>query len=81
MKNLKRLALSFALMSALSATGFAGETASPPCVPGEVQSPPCIAQSVNDESAVLGETNSPPAEPMIDVTDITEAVLWALSLF
>jgi hypothetical protein len=81
MKNLKRLALSLTLMSALSVTAFAGETSSPPCVPGEIQSPPCVAQSVNDESAALGETNSPPAEPMVDVTDITEAVMWALLLF
>lgn len=81
MKHLKRLALSFILTSALSIAGFAGETASPPCVPGEVQSPPCVAQSVNDASAVPGETHSPPALPVVDMTDISEAVFWALLLF
>jgi hypothetical protein len=80
MKHLKTLALSFTLILALSVTGFAGETASPPCNPGETASPPCVVQSVEEESA-LGETNSPPAEPLVDVTYITEALLWSLLLF
>ena len=56
MKKLKRLALSLTLMSVLAAAAFAGETNAPPCAPGETQSPPCAAQSVNDDSAVPGET-------------------------
>ena len=81
MKNLRKLGLSFTLIAVLSTAGFADETPSPPCVPGETLAPPCAAQSVNDDSAVLGETSGPPAPPTVDVTDITEAVLWALSLF
>jgi hypothetical protein len=30
---------------------------------------------------VPGETLAPPALPVVEVTDITEAVMWALSLF
>jgi hypothetical protein len=81
MKHLKRLALSFVLMSVLSVAAFAGETPSPPCAPGETTSPPCAVQSVNEDSAVPGETHGPPALPAVDMTDISEAVLWALLLF
>ncbi len=81
MRNLRKLGLSFTLIAVLSTVVFAGETPSPPCVPGETLAPPCPAQSVNDDSLDLGGTVTPPAEPMVDVTDITEAVLWALSLF
>ena len=31
--------------------------------------------------AVPGQTCTPPALPVVDVTDIAETVLWALSLF
>lgn len=79
MKNLRKLGLSFTLIAVLSTAVFAGETLAPPCVPGETLAPPCAAQS--DDSAVPGETHSPPAAPVVDVTDISEAVLWALSLF
>jgi hypothetical protein len=81
MNKLKRLAVSFTLTSVLAVAAFAGETSSPPCEPGQTNSPPCAAQSVSDDSADLGEIQSPPALPPVDVTDITEAVLWALSLF
>jgi hypothetical protein len=81
MEKLRRLALSLTLMSVLSASAVAGETNTPPCLPGEVQSPPCAAQSVNDGSADPGETLTQPALPVVDVTDMSEAVLWALSLF
>ena len=81
MKHLKRLALSFILMSALSVAAFAGETESPPCVRGETNSPPCPAQSVIEDPLVLDETNSPTPVTVVDVTDLTQAVLFALSLF
>jgi hypothetical protein len=81
MEKLKRLAVSIALVSVLAGAAFGGETNSPPCEPGQTGTPPCAAQSVNDDSADLGETLTPPAQSMVDVTDITEAVLWALSLF
>ena len=81
MKNLKRLGLSFTLTAVLSTAVFAGETNSPPCVPGETATPPCTVQPMTDDSADPGEIQSPPALRAGDVTDISEAVLWALSLF
>ena len=81
MKHVKRLALSFILMSALSVAAFAGETNSPPCVPGETAAPPCVAQPLNDDSADPGETLTPPALTAVDVTDIAETLLWSLLLF
>ncbi|MGZ5434437.1 MAG: hypothetical protein ACXWID_00750 [Pyrinomonadaceae bacterium] len=81
MKHLKRISLSLTLICALTAAVFAGETGTPPCAPGETGTPPCVAQSVNDDSADPNETLTPPALPAVDVTDITEVVMWALSLF
>lgn len=81
MNHLKRLGLIFTLMSVLAVAAFAGETPSPPCVPGETNTPPCAAQSVNDDPVIPGETAAPPALPAVDITDITGAVMWALSLF
>ena len=82
MTYLRRLSLSLTLICVLSAAAFAGETGTPPCVPGELLSPPCPAQSVNDGGSSLpGELLTPPAAPVVDVTDLTEAVMWALSLF
>jgi hypothetical protein len=68
-------------MSVLAVSAFGGETASPPCVPGETATPPCSSQSVNDDPLVPGETLTAPTLPTVDVTDITETVMWALSLF
>lgn len=79
MKHVKTLILAFALMFVLATSAFAGETNSPPCVPGETHSPPCPSQSVIEEPAIADETQTP--LPLVDATDITEAVLWALSLF
>jgi len=90
MNKLKKLAVSFTLTCVLAVTAFAdcapavpGQIPTSPCVcaPGETAAPPCAAQSTNDDSPVLGETSGPPALPVADVTDITEAVMWALSLF
>lgn len=85
MKYVKALTLAFTLMFVLATAAFAGETSSPPaqptCAPGETHSPPCATRSVDDDSADPGEILTPPAEPSFDVTDISEAVLWALSLF
>jgi hypothetical protein len=81
MEKLKRLAVSIALVSVLAGAAFGGETNSPPCEPGQTGTPPCPAQSVSDDSTDPGEIQSPPALPTVDVTDISEAVLWALSLF
>lgn len=81
MEKLKRLALSFTLMFVLAGAIFADDPM-PPCNPGETHTPPCSSQPLNDDSAVPGEIQSPPAShTAVDVTDITEAVLWALSLF
>jgi len=81
MENLKRLGLSLTLIAVLATAVFAGETPSPPYVCGETGTPPCPTQSVTDDSADPGETLAPPAQAAVDVTDISEAVLWALSLF
>jgi hypothetical protein len=81
MNHLKRLGLTFALMSVLAVAAFADETGTPPCVPGETHGPPCTAQPLDDDSTDPGQTSSPTALPGVDVTDITEVVLWALSLF
>jgi hypothetical protein len=93
MKYLSRLSLSLIFICILSAAGFAGETGTPPCTPGETgtppcacatgqtNTPPCSSQSVIDAPVVPGETLSPPAAPAVDITAITEAVIWALSLF
>jgi hypothetical protein len=81
MKYLRKLSLCLTLICILAAAVFAEETGTPPCAPGETSTPPCTAQPLNDDSADPGETSGPPALPAVDVTDITEAVLWALSLF
>jgi hypothetical protein len=81
MKNLRKLGLSLTLIALLSTAAFAGETPSPPCVPGETLAPPCVAQPVSDDSANPGETSASPAAPTVNVIDITETVVWALSLF
>ena len=80
MNHLTRLSLTFILMFVLSAAAF-GEPLTPPCAPGQTESPPCSSQSVSDEPVVPGQTNTPSAEPVVNVTDLTETVMWALSLF
>lgn len=81
MSHLKRLGVTFTLMSVLSLTAFAGQTESPPCAPGQTESPPCSSQSINDDSEALGQTETPPASETVELTDIAEAVFWALTLF
>ena len=79
MTNLKRLALSFTLMSVLAVAAFAGETNTPPC--GEMNAPPCSSASVTStDAAVQGEVPSPPTSA-VDVSSIAEAVAWSLMLF
>jgi hypothetical protein len=79
MTYLKRLALSFTLMSVLAIAAFAGETSTPPCAPGQTDTPPC-SQALSGGSTDPGETNAPPAN-QVDLTTIVEAVQLALSLF
>jgi hypothetical protein len=84
MNHLKRLAVSLILTFVLAASVFAGETNTPPaCAPGETNTPPCVGQSVNEETptTILGETNTEPTYDVVDLLDIGEAVLWALTLF
>ena len=69
MNKLKRLALSLTLIAVLAPAAFAGETDAPPCAPGETHAPPCTAQPLTDDSADPGETETPPALPVVDVTD------------
>ena len=77
MENLKRLALSFTLLSILAVAAFGGEIPSPPCAPGETQGPAC---SQSDGSTDPGETSGPPASA-VDLTTIVEALELALSLY
>ena len=83
MKTITCIGLALTLSLVLTTAVFAGETPTPPCVPGETSSPPCPTQSVTEDpdAVVLGETETSPALPAVDITDISEAVLWALSLF
>ena len=81
MNHLKRLGLTFTLMSVLAVTTFAGITETPPCAPGETSGPPCSSQPMSDDSADPGQTNSPPASDTVDLMDIVEAALWSLTLF
>jgi len=81
MNKLKSLAVSIALMSVLAGAASGSETSPPTCEPGQTNTPPCVAQPLNDDSTVPGETLAPSARPVVDVTDITEAVMWAMSLF
>ena len=82
MMYLRRVALSFTLISVFAISTFAGETGSPPapCVPGETGSPPCSAQSVIGSSPDPGDMNTPPANE-VDLTTVVEVVQLALSLF
>lgn len=71
MTTLKKLALSFTLMSVLAAGAFAGEMPCPPSVPGEVDSPPSSsAQASNNDSVAPGEMNSPPSLDSVDLIGI-----------
>lgn len=89
MKHLKKLILSSALICALAAATFAGETncppsetAPPPCNPGETASPPCVGQSMNDGTVTYGETSLSLNEPgSTEFNALAETVLQLLSLF
>lgn len=84
--NFKKLALSLIFISAFAMNTMAdGE---PECIPGQTSSPPCAVKSVIDDSAVPGkmpivpgQPSTPPASDSVDLVDIGQAVLWALSLF
>lgn len=88
MKHFKRPVLSLMLMCVLAGAAFAD----PSCAnPGQTNAPPCSSQSVSDDSIDPGQTSSPPALPgqtetppasnTVDLVDIVNATLWALSLF
>jgi hypothetical protein len=78
MTHLRRLALSFTLMSVLPIV-VAGQTEAPSCAPGQTNTPPC-SQNLTGGSTGPGETSAPPSNA-VDVTTIVEAVQLALSLF
>ena len=82
MGNLKRLFVSFTLMSVLAVAAFAGETESPPCAPGQTSTPPCSSAPVTSgDDATPGQVDGPPASNTVDVIDLAEAALWSLLLF
>lgn len=79
MKNLKRLGLSFTLMSFLVVAAFAGETPTMPCPPGEMSAPPCSGGSLTDSTP--GEVLTPPSSTAGDLLYSAEAALWSVLLF
>jgi hypothetical protein len=81
MKMLKRLTLSFTIVSFMAVATFAGETLNPPCAAGQTETPPCSSQSVNDGSTAPGQTSSPRASDTVDIVGIAEIALSVLSLF
>ena len=86
MSNLKRLVVTFCLMSVLTITVFAGETPTgtcPPTEPGEMGTPPCsAAQLTTDDPFNPGETPTPPPAETIMISAIAEAAVGAfLSVF
>jgi hypothetical protein len=86
MSNLKKVVVTFCLMSVLVITALGGDIQSPPCQPpepGDLQSPPCSsAQLATDDPTNPGETESPPnAETIMIITTVDAAVGAFLSLF
>jgi hypothetical protein len=92
MNNLRKLGGAVVLMFVLSISGFAGEIPSPPGAPGEIPSPPCApgemntppcasAQSIVDDSALPGQTSTPPASESFGVLSLAEIGLRSLFLF
>jgi hypothetical protein len=80
--NLKRLALSFTLMCALSGAALAGESPIGPCPSGEPPTQPCTSQpETNNDSINPGEAPTFPASVTADLIDLTESLLLALQLF
>lgn len=83
MKNLKRLGLSFTLMSVLAVAAFAGETNSPPCAPpepGQLETPPCATQMAFDDPATPGQTETPPASNAVDLFSVAEGAMNTLQI-
>ncbi len=75
MKNLKKLGLSFALISVLALTAFAGETPTGPCAPGQTDTPPCAMAQATDDSVAPGETPTPPASTAGDEYSLADAAV------
>jgi hypothetical protein len=82
MSNLKRLVVTFCLMSILAITALAGETPTVPCPrpePGEIQAPPCApAQPAVADPTNPGETQTPPAAETVVIFTIADAAIGAL---
>jgi hypothetical protein len=84
MKTLKRLSVPATLTFVLVVSALAGATQALACTPpepGEILTPPCAtAQSVPDDSATPGQTDTPPsssgAVSFADVAvDVVQGVL------
>jgi hypothetical protein len=86
-KNKKRLIAAVVLTCVFSLSAFAGESLTPSCAPpdpGIILTPPCADQTPAYDSAVPGETTTPPASNLIDasVTDVAIDLLQSmLSIF
>lgn len=75
MKNLKRLGVSFTLISVLAVAAFAGEIPTGPCAqpaPGEIPTGPCAAAQMTSGDS---ETSAAPASNAADTLSVTEVAL------
>jgi hypothetical protein len=84
MKNLRRLGSVAILTLALELAAFAGEMPTPPCATPEsgiTSTPPCATQTLADDSAAVGEVETPPASSTIDFSYVAEAAIRLLLLY
>ena len=84
MNNLKRLGAAVVLAPVLALSAFAGVMETPPCASpdlGIMQTPPCATQPVPDNSAVPGDTLTPPASSNLEFSFVAEAAMNLLLLF
>ena len=87
MNNLKRIFVSFTLMSVLAVTAIGGdmscppaETTTPPCVPGDINSPPCSTSSMTTSTTTEESGEVSDSLSINDIGTVAEAVAWALAL-
>ena len=81
MKNLRKLAVAFALTLALGVAAFAGETNSPPCAPpapGIMETPPCAAPAASTATGITQTPGIAGAEIETSFTEIAISVLESI---
>ena len=80
MTNLKRLVVTFCLMSVVTMGAYAQSGS---CVPGDIQSPPCsTTQQTTDDSTSPGQMDTTPATETVVIDTIVDvAVETLMSVF